>query len=48
VGFAGNAAEGTYVVLVRSRESDGANTDGVNYFEAAAQLLTTTFDPYAA
>jgi fibronectin-binding autotransporter adhesin len=47
-GFGGNAPEGTYVTLVRSRYSDGANTDGVNYFEAATQLLTTTFDLYTA
>jgi hypothetical protein len=45
VGFGGNAPEGTYVVVVRSRYSDGLNTDGVNYFEAATQLLTATFDP---
>ena len=43
-GFGGNAPEGDYVVLVRSRYSDGANTDGVSTFEAATQLLTNTFD----
>jgi hypothetical protein len=45
IGFGGNAPEGTYVVVVRSRYSDGLNTDGVNTFEAAAQLLDATFDP---
>jgi len=48
VGFGGNAPEGTYVVVARSRYSDGLVTDGVNYFEAATQLLTTTFNPNTA
>ncbi|MFT5419318.1 MAG: MSHA biogenesis protein MshQ [Candidatus Endobugula sp.] len=39
VAFDGNAAEGKYVVVVRSRYNDPART-----FEAATQLLTTTFD----
>jgi len=47
-GFGGNAPEGTYALWNYSRYSDGANNDGVNYFEAAAQLLTTNFDLYTA
>jgi hypothetical protein len=39
VGFGGNAPEGKYVVLVRSRQNDPTRT-----FEAATQLLTETFD----
>ena len=48
VGFGGDAPEGDYVVLVRSRYSDGLNSDGGITFEAATQLLTETFDPTTA
>jgi autotransporter-associated beta strand protein len=48
-GFGGNAADGDYIMVVRSSSSDGANftTTGAttNYFEALTQLLPVTFDP---
>ena len=48
-GFGGNAADGDYIMVVRSSSSDGANftvTGGTtNYFEALTQLLPVTFDP---
>ena len=39
VAFDGNAPEGKYVMLVRSRENDPSRK-----FEAVAQILTETFD----
>jgi autotransporter-associated beta strand protein len=39
------APTGTNVASVSSRYTDAMNTDGVNYFTAASQLLTATFDP---
>ena len=50
-GFGGNAAEGDYIMVVRSSASDGLNytinlvTGVTNYFEALVQLLPVTFDP---
>lgn len=47
VGFEGNAPEGDYVVVVRSRYNDNqpAAAPRVRDFEAAVQLLADTFDP---
>jgi hypothetical protein len=47
VGFGGNAAEGDYMVVVRSRYNDDEFhvPPQVRDFEAATQLLTETFDP---
>jgi hypothetical protein len=47
VGFEGEAPEGKYVVVVRSRYNDDEFHDPpqVRDFEAAVQILTETFDP---
>jgi hypothetical protein len=48
VGFGGDAPEGDYVVLVRSRYNDATNVPEdpqIRDFEAAVQLLVDTFDP---
>ena len=47
VGFEGEAPEGHYVVVVRSRYNDDEfhNPPQVRDFEAAVQLLNETFDP---
>ena len=47
VGFGGNAPEGKYVVVVRSRYNDNElhNPPRVRDFEAAVQILSTSFDP---
>ena len=46
VGFGGNAPEGDYVVVARSRDNDDGCSDPprVRDFEAATQLLDETFD----
>jgi autotransporter-associated beta strand protein len=48
VGFGGTAAEGDYIMVVRSSQSDGANFSDTGevryYFEALSQILTETFD----
>ncbi|NQU25358.1 MAG: PEP-CTERM sorting domain-containing protein [Candidatus Nealsonbacteria bacterium] len=46
-GFGGNAAEGTYAVLVRSRYNDDrpGSAPRVRDFEAITQILPDTFDP---
>jgi len=47
VGFGGNAPEGDYVVVVRSRYNDNEMPEirPIRDFEAAVQILETTFDP---
>ncbi len=47
VGFGGNAPDGDYVMVARSRKNDDEFHDPpqVRDFEAAALLLTDTFDP---
>jgi len=47
VGFGGNAPEGDYVVVVRSRYNDDEMPEirPIRDFEAAVQILETTFDP---
>ena len=49
VGFSGNAPDGKYVAVVRTRYNDDqVNFPGVRDFEAAVQLLDATFNPSAS
>jgi len=48
VGFGGDAPDGDYVIVVRSRQNDSTNSPDdpqIRDFEAAAQILDATFDP---